>query len=101
MAELESSLPVTYVCPHCPSGTQRLTRMTYAQWYGGHFIVIPNFPSWVCDVCREREYDAAALEQIRLMLGPESGLRRETGRRPGAGWSAFTPALRLSGRRPI
>jgi len=73
--------PAFYVCPHCQTGTLHLRRVVFAGWHGGQFITIPNFPGWVCDVCGEREYDRAALEQVQNVLGAEQDLRRETGRR--------------------
>jgi YgiT-type zinc finger domain-containing protein len=79
--ETETGPEPTYVCPHCQTGTLRLRRVVFAGWRGGHFVTIPNFPGWVCDVCGEREYDAAALEQVHSILGAEQDLRHDSGRR--------------------
>jgi YgiT-type zinc finger domain-containing protein len=62
-------------------GTLRLRSVTFAHWFEGQFITIPRFPAWVCNICGAREYDAAALEQLELILGPEADLRREAAQR--------------------
>ncbi len=70
-----------FLCPACQMGTLRSRPVTFAHWFEGQFITIPRFPAWVCDICGAREYDAAALEQLELILGPEADLRREAARR--------------------
>ena len=73
----------TYValCPECQTGVLRLRYLTYFTWLNNELITVPNFPAWVCDICGAREYDAAALEQLELILGPEADLRREAAQR--------------------
>lgn len=88
-------------CPHCQIGTLSLQRVVYARWYGTHFVTIPNFPSWVCDVCGSLEYDGAALEQVRLVLGREAGEASEAARRAARSLAPFQPQPRSTGRRPI
>jgi YgiT-type zinc finger domain-containing protein len=92
---------VSYVCPHCGTGTLHLRRVVFANWYGGQFVTMPNFPGWVCDVCGEREYDAVALEQINTLLGTELDLRRTANRRARPSLKNFVPRNRPSGRRRI
>jgi len=62
-------------------GTLLPRRVVFAHWFEEQFITIPNFPAWVCDICGAREYDAAALEQLEMTLGPAAELRREASRR--------------------
>ncbi|NPV55189.1 MAG: YgiT-type zinc finger protein [Anaerolineae bacterium] len=57
----------------------RLQYTTYFTWLMDELITVPDFPSWVCDVCGRREYDQVAVNQLHLMLNPTSG--RPTPRR--------------------
>ena len=93
-------MPIT-TCPHCLAGNLRLQRVVYARWYAGQFVTIPNFPSWVCDVCGNLEYDSTALEQIRMILGREGETQPEAARRPGHAPAHFQSPPRPTGRRPI
>ena len=88
-------------CPHCQAGNLNLKRVVYAGWYGSQFVTIPNFPAWVCDVCGSLEYDSAALEQVRLVLGREASTAAEAGRRASTNPSPAPAPARPSGRRPI
>ncbi len=88
-------------CPHCLAGTLNLKRLVYARWYGRHFVTIPNFPSWVCDVCGSLEHDAAALEQVRIIFGREASAAPGAARRGGASPAPFLSEPRTPGRRPI
>jgi len=47
--------------------------VTYFTWLGDELITVPDFPSWVCDVCGRREYDLHALNQLSLLLSPNAG----------------------------
>lgn len=77
------------VCEHCSAGHLQPQRVTLARWVDGRFIIVPGFPAWVCDLCGNREYDSAALEQLQAALRrgprPPSGARRRPapGRAPG------------------
>jgi len=64
-----------YPCPECQIGVLRPRRVSYFTVQGGQLITVPDFPAWVCDVCGRREYDVAALAELRAML--------DTNRRPG------------------
>ncbi len=101
MTDPEAGGPVAYACRQCQAGTLHLKRVVLAHWFGEHFVTIPNFPGWVCDVCGEREYDAVALEQVRLILGPETEMPREISRRSRPGLPDSPAEPRPSGRRPI
>jgi YgiT-type zinc finger domain-containing protein len=91
----------TFACPHCHAGDLHPRTVTFAHWYEDQFITIPNFPGWVCDLCGAREYDAAALEQLELILGPEVDFRREANRRTRFGPSKPKTSNRPTGRRRI
>jgi YgiT-type zinc finger domain-containing protein len=101
MATNEPGTPPVYICQHCLAGTLRLRQVTFAHWFGGQFIIVPNFPGWVCDVCGETEYDSVALEQMETILGTEQDLRREAGRRARRGPRAIQPPIRSSGRHRV
>ena len=88
-------------CPHCQAGNLSLQRVVYARWYGRHLVTIPNFPSWVCDVCGSLEYDQAALEQVRLVLGREGAAPAEAARPANPNPAPFPSQARSSSRRPI
>ncbi len=100
-SEAAHTSPPVSTCPHCLVGSLRLQRVVYARWYGGHFITVPNFPSWVCDVCGSLEYDAAALDQMKMILGRESGAPPEAARRAGPGLSPAQSQPGASGRRRV
>lgn len=70
--------PGRYVCPECQLGVLRQRRVSYFTVHSGQLISVPDFPAWVCDVCGRREYDAAAVAELRMML---ESTRRPTRRR--------------------
>ncbi|MCL4559985.1 MAG: YgiT-type zinc finger protein [Chloroflexi bacterium] len=47
--------------------------LTYFTWLADELITVPNFPSWICDVCGRREYDSHAISQLNLLLNPNAG----------------------------
>jgi YgiT-type zinc finger domain-containing protein len=61
---------VLQTCPTCRVGTLRQRTATYAARHGDEFVVLPGAPAWVCDVCGERTFDEAALEQLLPLIGP-------------------------------
>lgn len=46
---------------------------TLLTWLGNELITVPDFPSWVCDICGRREYDQRGLSQLSLILSPTAG----------------------------
>jgi YgiT-type zinc finger domain-containing protein len=90
-----------FVCPHCQMGTLQPKNVVFAHWFEGQFIVIPNFPGWVCDICGAREYDAAALDRLEMSLGPEADFRREAARRTRRGAPKREAPPRPNGRRRV
>lgn len=61
--------------------------VTYFTWLGNELITVPDFPSWICDVCGRREYDLRALNRLNLLLSPNAGKpakRKRAQNRPSA-----------------
>jgi YgiT-type zinc finger domain-containing protein len=63
----------THICPECHAGVFRLEYLTYFTWLNDELITVPNFPSWVCDVCGKREYDVRAVSWLNMLLSPTTG----------------------------
>ncbi len=63
------------LCPECHTGVLRMQYLTYFTWLDQELITVPNFPSWVCDVCGRREYDARAISWLNTLLNPNAGRR--------------------------
>jgi YgiT-type zinc finger domain-containing protein len=55
-------------CPQCMVGALTPARVFYCRWSDGHFITVPDFPAWVCDVCGAREYDAQAVLELQTLI---------------------------------
>lgn len=73
------------LCLECQTGVLHLQYLTYFTWLNEELVTVPNFPSWVCDVCGRREYDSRAVTWLNTLLNPEAGRRRNisTRRKPG------------------
>ena len=65
--------PPVQPCPNCQGGQQHLKSATLMTWLGNDLITVPDFPSWICDMCGFRTYDSHALAQLSLLLSPEAG----------------------------
>ncbi|HNT23486.1 MAG TPA: YgiT-type zinc finger protein [Anaerolineales bacterium] len=63
------------ICPECHAGLYHLEYLTYFTWLNEQLVTVPNFPSWVCDVCGRREYDARAVSWLNTLLSPSTGRR--------------------------
>ncbi len=61
------------VCPECHTGVLRLEYLTYFTWLNDELITVPNFPSWVCDICGKRDYDNHAISWLNMLLSPTTG----------------------------
>lgn len=57
-------------CSNCRLGNLYHEHVTYANWHSGRFVIVPNMPAWMCDVCGDYEYDADALSRLMPLLGP-------------------------------
>lgn len=60
-------------CNECAAGIMHRRHITYFTWLGTELITVPNFPAWVCDLCRKREYDERAVSVLTMLLNPEAG----------------------------
>ncbi len=69
------------ICPECHTGVFHLEYLTYFTWLNDELITVPNFPSWVCDVCGKREYDARAVNWLNMLLSPTTGRKPRPRRR--------------------
>jgi YgiT-type zinc finger domain-containing protein len=74
------------ICPECHTGVFHLEYLTYFTWLNDELITVPNFPSWVCDVCGKREYDTRAVSWLNMLLSPTTGRKPRPRRRniPGS-----------------
>ncbi|MEN6482995.1 MAG: YgiT-type zinc finger protein [Anaerolineaceae bacterium] len=72
---------ITFQCRECQAGIMRRSKSTYYTWLGNEMITVPDFPTWVCDVCHRREYDSMALNQLSLILSPTAGKSPHKNRR--------------------
>jgi YgiT-type zinc finger domain-containing protein len=65
----------------CHAGVMHLEYLTYFTWLNQELVTVPNFPSWVCDLCGRREYDSRAINWLNTLLqssgGRRSGIRRK------------------------
>ncbi|NIS81314.1 MAG: YgiT-type zinc finger protein [Anaerolineales bacterium] len=73
----ESSEP----CPECQVGELQPKRSFYFEHKDGRPICVPSFPVWVCDICKQRLYDATALAALHAMLESDRQARRRPQRR--------------------
>ena len=69
------------ICPECHTGVFRLEYLTYFTWLNDELITVPNFPSWVCDICGKREYDTRAVSWLNMLLSPTTGRKHKPHRR--------------------
>ena len=77
----EEQSAYTHVCPECHTGVLHLEYLTYFTWLNDELITVPNFPSWVCDVCGKREYDTHAVSWLNMLLSPTTGRKHKPRRR--------------------
>ncbi len=71
----------TRVCPECHTGVLHLEYLTYFTWLNDELITVPNFPSWVCDVCGKRDYDNHAISWLNMLLSPTTGRKPRSRRK--------------------
>ena len=98
MAAEPDDLDAPVPCPECQAGTLDPRPVTLAQWFDGRFVLVPDFPGWVCDFCGRCEYDAEGLARLELMLGSPAEPRRPKPRPAQRGPATHLSAWR-SGRR--
>ena len=81
-------------CPECQVGNYHLKLVAYYTWLGEELITIPDFPCWVCDVCKRHDYDEKALNQLSLMLSANLGKAVEQNKKNSAAKQRETRARR-------
>ncbi|PKO12502.1 MAG: hypothetical protein CVU39_23750 [Chloroflexi bacterium HGW-Chloroflexi-10] len=78
--KMAKSLQNSHVtCPECQVGSYHLKLVTYYTWMGEELITVPDFPCWVCDVCKRYDYDQKALSELNVMLSSNIGRTVEKG----------------------
>lgn len=65
--------PEPFACTECSSGLMHLRFITYFTWLNEELLSVPNFPSWICDMCGRREYDSKAVSWLTMLLDPNAG----------------------------
>jgi YgiT-type zinc finger domain-containing protein len=75
---IQDQLKKSVLCIECQAGVLKLRYLTYFTWLDDELITVPNFPSYVCDVCGRREYDGKAINWLNTILNPETGHKRNT-----------------------
>jgi YgiT-type zinc finger domain-containing protein len=63
----------TQTCTNCQGGIKQLRSATLMTWLGNDLITVPDFPTWICDMCGHRSYDSQALAELSILLNPEAG----------------------------
>jgi len=64
------------ICPNCHAGALRRRLVTYAAWHtfsgagDERFVIVPQVPAWLCDVCGLKLFDAETLARLAPLLGP-------------------------------
>jgi YgiT-type zinc finger domain-containing protein len=66
----EDFLDAGFPCQECQGGISRLQYQTYVTWLREELMTVPNFPTWVCDLCGWREHDARAVAWLVTLLNP-------------------------------
>lgn len=61
---------VVISCKRCSTGVMRLSYITHFTWLNEELITVPNFPAWVCDICRRRRFDPQAVAWLNMLLNP-------------------------------
>jgi YgiT-type zinc finger domain-containing protein len=72
-SKADEQVEYNHICPECHTGVFHLEYLTYFTWLNEELITVPNFPSWVCDVCGKREYDTHAVSWLNMLLSPTTG----------------------------
>jgi hypothetical protein len=63
-------------CPHCHAGALQRRLVLYAAWHSmpgegdEQFVLVPNVPAWLCDVCGAKILDADAMARLAPLIGP-------------------------------
>jgi YgiT-type zinc finger domain-containing protein len=96
---MEMSEPETIPCLNCHLGMLRRIRATYAHWFQGELIVVPDAGAWQCDVCGEFVYDDDAIVFAELLAGASAPTRAPEQRPASSGEAAPLPPQATDHRR--
>jgi YgiT-type zinc finger domain-containing protein len=69
-------------CPECQVGLLKLKKSTYFTWLGSELISVPDFPTWICDVCGNNIYDESAVNRLNFLLSSNVGKPISSDNRP-------------------
>ena len=85
-------------CQECGIGRCRLVATPYLLKLGKHMLVMPDAPSYVCDICGNRFYDDGFLDGVHhlLRLAAEDSRRRARRRQPHRAEPPIAPPARRS-----
>lgn len=85
-------------CEYCHIGHYELSYSPYLHWYHGKIMVIPNAPTYSCDICGHMEYDDKFLQKLNHLLNRFAEAEQNTAapyRRP----AVYEPVLMTAPRR--
>ncbi len=88
---------ITIQCEECGIGRCRYVATPYLLKLGKHMLVMPDSPSYVCDICGNRFYDEDFLNSVHHLLRQAAEDSRRRARRrqvPHADRVAQPPARR-------
>ncbi len=71
----------TIQCEECGIGHCRIVSSPYLLKLGKHMLVMPDSPSYVCDICGNRFYDDAFLNGVHYLLKQAAEDSRRRARR--------------------
>ncbi len=60
------------ICPNCYVGRISRQSKSLVSLHMGKPVTFPNFPVWVCDVCKAFVYDPQALAHVQTLLASKS-----------------------------
>ena len=86
-------------CEYCHIGHYELSFSPYLHWYEGKIMVVPNAPTYSCDICGHMEYDANFLQKLNHLLNRFAEEEHNTARtyqRPAVFEPVFMQATRRS-----
>ncbi len=85
-------------CEECGIGRCHLVRAPYLLKVGKHMLVMPDSPSYVCDICGNRFFDDEFLDGVHYLLeqAAEDSRRRKRRRQAPPREPARLPQARRS-----
>lgn len=56
------------ICESCRIGRYQLVLRSYLYPLGAQMVIVPNAPTYMCDVCKESHFDSYFLDTVDLLL---------------------------------